>query len=168
MSERNKIEDRIRRKQAEIITLEDKLKAAKVYIGALRDILKLYEPDGDKASPDAKLKSGSSVDQARAIIVERGEPVHVDDLLKSMGKEANQANRSSLVGSLAAYVRREEIFTRTAPNTFGLIELDHTEADPSILDGEPPEGFGRAPVATGGWGSGAAEEVAEEEDDIPF
>ena len=163
MSEQNKIEERIRRKQAEILTLEDKLKAAKVYIGALRDILKMIEPDGDKGSgsPDAKLKSGSSVDQARAIILERGEPVHVDDLLRSMGKEATPGNRSSLVGSLAAYVRREEIFSRTAPNTFGLIELDHAEVDPLILDGEPPVGFGRTPVATS-WGG------ENDDDDIPF
>ena len=159
MSERNKIEDRIHRKQAEILGLEEKLKAAKIYIGALRDILKMIEPDG-AGSPDAKLKSGSSVDQARAIILEREEPVHVDELLRAMGKDVTPPNRSSLVGSLAAYVRREEIFSRTAPNTFGLLELDHTEIDPSVLDGEPPVGFGRTPVATG-WGS-------DSEDDIPF
>lgn len=162
MTEQNKIEERIRRKQAEIAALEEKLKAAKVYIGALRDILKMIEPNGEKVtgSPDAKLRSGSSVDQARAIILERGAPVHVDDLLKSMDKEATSANRSSLVGSLAAYVRRDEIFSRTAPNTFGLVELDHTEDDPSILDSEPPIGFGRTPVATG-WDVGS-------DDDIPF
>lgn len=160
MSERSKIEERIQRKQAEIVALEDKLKAAKVYIGALRDVLKIMEPDRDKAptQSDAKLKSGSSVDQARAIILERGEPVHVDDLLRSMGKEANAANRASLVGSIAAYVRREEIFSRPAPNTFGLIELNHAETEPDELESEPPSGFGRAPVATD-W---------SEEDDIPF
>lgn len=160
MTERHKIEERIQRKQAEIVALEDKLKAAKVYIGALRDVLKLMDPDKDRpqVAADAKLKAGSSVDQARAIILLRGEPVHVDDLLRGMGKEVNQANRSSLVGSLAAYVRREEIFSRPAPNTFGLIELNHTEVESEEQETEPPVGFGNAPVAAG-W---------DDDDDIPF
>lgn len=160
MSERSKIEERIQRKQAEIVALEDKLKAAKVYIGALRDVLKMMDPDRDKSSTqaDAKLKTGSSVDQARAIILERGAPVHVDDLLRSMGKEVSAANRSSLVGSIAAYVRREEIFSRPAPNTFGLIELNHTEEESDEFEVEPPSGFGTAPVATD-W---------DVDDDIPF
>jgi hypothetical protein len=35
-------------------------------------------------------------------------------------------NRSALSGSIAAYVRKGEIFTRPAPNTFGLLELGNS------------------------------------------
>jgi hypothetical protein len=55
-----------------------------------------------------------------------GDPVHITTLLAEIGLEINRDTRASLAGSLAGYVRRGEIFTRPAPNTFGLIELGHT------------------------------------------
>lgn len=159
MAENQVIQDRIRRKQAEVSALEEKLKAAKVYLTALQDILKdLNKAAGAESGPDreAKLKPGSSVAQAREIILKQGEPVHVDDILDEMGKARSASNRASLVGSIAAYVRKEEIFTRTAPNTFGLLELGHTDEAPEE-DDEPPAGFGRAPV-----------HAFEIDDDAPF
>lgn len=153
MNERSRIEQLLRKKQSEVVTLEEKLKAAKAYINALRDVLKVTGGEASESEP--KLKVGSSVAMAREAILARGEPVRLDDLLLSIGKEATQANRSSLAGSLAAYVRRNEIFTRTAPNTFGLVELGHDTQDESE-DDEPPAGFGRAPVA------------AFDDDDVPF
>ena len=156
MNERTRIEQLLRKKQTEVVTLEEKLKAAKTYLAALRDVLKVTA--GEASDNDPKLKEGSSVAMAREAILARGEPVRLDDLLLSIGKEATQANRSSLAGSLAAYVRRNEIFTRPAPNTFGLIELGHDgheEAD----EEEPPAGFGSAPVASFD---------TDLEDDVPF
>lgn len=157
MSERKRIEDRLRKKQAEVASLEDKIKAAKVYINALQDVLKMLGRDADDIDePEAKLRSGSSVAQAREAILARGEPMHLDDLLGSMGKDVNPANKASLGGSLAAYVRDNDIFCRTAPNTFGLIELGHRSVEEEAEE-EPPAGFGREPVA-----------AADIDDDVPF
>lgn len=158
MSERHKLEDRIRRKQSEISALEEKLKAAKVYLSALRDIAKMLDADDEEVAPEGKLKAGSSVALAREIILKRGQATHVDDLLEDMGRAVTAANRSSLVGSISAYVRKEEIFSRVAPNTFGLLELGHTEEGEGVEDDEPPAGFGQAPV-------GFSDDL---EDDIPF
>ena len=44
--------------------------------------------------------------------------------------------------SLAAYVRKGEIFTRSGPNTFGLIELGHVNENKANPEHEPPAGFG--------------------------
>jgi hypothetical protein len=74
------------------------------------------------------------------VILSRGRPVHIDDLLQALGRDNTREAKASLGSSLAAYVRREEIFTRPAPNTFGLIELGHQNRPKST---EPPEGFGR-------------------------
>lgn len=156
MNEKQKIEDRVRKKRTEIVQIEEKLKAAKVYISALTDVLKMLEGDGDPPeTADSKLRPGSAMAQARDIILARGEPVHLDELLEAMGKEATREGKASLAGSIAAYVRRDEIFTRPAPNTFGLIELGHE----SIIDdepAEPPAGFGREPVSSAF------------DDDVPF
>jgi hypothetical protein len=155
MSERSIIETKIKRKEMEIQTLEKKLGAARVYLLALRDILKAIEQEVDDERPDeTALRKGSSVAQAREVILRLGTPVHIDDLLEHLGKELTRQNKASLTGSLAAYVRRDEIFTRPSPNTYGLIELDHFISD--RLPDEPPKSFGKiAPTPS-------------LDDDIPF
>ncbi|MCW2395300.1 MULTISPECIES: hypothetical protein [unclassified Sphingobium] len=150
MNERQVIETQISKKQAEIDGLEDKIKAAKVYVAALRDVLKLMDkaskPVADVEDTETKLRAGSAVAQAREIILERGEPVYLDELLEAMGKEVTRDSKASLAGSLAAYVRREEIFSRPAPSTFGLIELGHFEVIEEEESPPPDFGGGRSQV----------------------
>lgn len=142
MSERQKIEDRLRKKEQEIVALEEKVKSTKVYVQALRDILKMLGSDGnEEADAEATLRSGSAVDQARRVILERGTPVHIDEILEALGKGATREAKASLTSSLAAYVRRGEIFTRPAPNTFGLVELGHEANDEESP--QPPADFGQ-------------------------
>lgn len=153
MSERKRIEERLRKKEQEIKSFEEKIKDTKVYCQALRDILRMMEKAEEaETSPETTLRPGSMVAQARAILLEHGTPVHIDDLLDALGKGVTRETKASLTGSLAAYVRRHEIFTRPAPSTFGLIELGHVTTDED--EPEPPPGFGK--VAT------------LPDDDIPF
>ena len=129
MSELDVIERKIRKKEAEIQSLEEKLRSARVYIQALLDVRR--ELDGGDESAD--LRPGSMIALAKDAIARAGTPLHVDDILTAIGKTAD--SKSSLTGSLAAYVRRGEIFTRPAPNTYGLI------GSPRRDEGPPP-GFG--------------------------
>lgn len=142
MSERAIIADRIKKKQAEVQSLERKLESARVYLQALEDVMREIEKVGGDAGAETALRSGSSVARAREIILEAGEPVHIDHLLERLGKEVTRETKASLTGSLAAYVRRDEIFTRPAPNTFGLIELSHDKPLPAHVAEEPPATFG--------------------------
>ncbi|MDE0049552.1 MAG: hypothetical protein OXO52_07185 [Rhodospirillales bacterium] len=141
MSERSVIEAKIKRKEAEIQSLEKKLEAAKVYLSALKDILRAVERAAeDTRSDETALRSGSSVAQAREVILRLGTPVHIDELLRHLGRDLTRQNKASLTGSLAAYVRRGDIFTRTSPNTYGLLELKHFGLDQTPP--EPPQDFG--------------------------
>lgn len=145
MSERKKIEDRLNKKEHEIVTLEEKIKVAKVYVQALRDILKMLgseNPNQAESDAEATLRSGSAVDLARRAILEKGIPVHIDEILAALGKDATREAKASLTSSIAAYVRRKEIFTRPAPNTFGLVELGHTSNE-DTSGNEPPRDFGK-------------------------
>jgi hypothetical protein len=45
-------------------------------------------------------------------------------LLKKLGKPETKEARVSLAGSIASYARKNEIFSRPEPNTFGLLEVD--------------------------------------------
>jgi len=179
MDDRQKIQERLKRKEQEILALEERLRTARTYVQALHDILKLL--DGESSIVGAGggstgLRAGSSVHQARHFILKTGAPVHINALVEAIGNDTSRESRISLASSLAAYVRKGEIFTRPAPNTFGLIELGHK----TVLgdDEGPPVGFGQirpvpkqpqrppaespAPPAIGHESEGAID------DDLPF
>ncbi len=170
MSERQKVEEKLRRKEREIIGLEEKVKAAHVYVQALRDVLKMMGSDdvsGDDDAAAVVLRSGSAVAKAKKEILRQGTPVHISDLLEALGHDQTRKNRASLTSSLSAYVRRGEIFTRPEPNTFGLIELGQTEKTEEVVT--PPMGFGKDeahPVEPAD--REHANPFMEEEDDPPF
>lgn len=153
--DRKIIQDRLRKKEQEIQSLEEKIKASRVYIQALQDVLRMTAGDSVADTSESALKTGSAVDKARETILRRGKPVHINELLEAVGKDVTRESRASLVSSIAAYVRRGEIFTRPAPNTFGLIELGHIAGEPSPRPPHPPEGFGKVVPAVASFRTGA-------------
>ena len=73
MSERKLIEDRLRKKEQEVRSYEERIREAKIYVQALRDILKMMDRAFEvEASPDATLKPGSMIAQAREAIIKKG------------------------------------------------------------------------------------------------
>ena len=141
MSEREVIQVKIRKKEHEIQALEEKLKTARVYLQALQDISKAFSKDQIPIT-ESVLREGSAVAQARELILRMGNPIHINDILDGLGRGLTRESRASLTSSIAAYVRRGEIFTRSAPNTFGLLELGHETSSDSEPLSEPPDEFG--------------------------
>jgi len=130
-----KLEDRVRRKEQEIKELESKISEAKAYMQALVDTIKLLPKDKQgSVSAGDKLRPGSSVFKTWEFLKRSGKPIHIDNILIAIGKTTNKKDKVALAGSLGWYVRRQEIFTRPEPNTFGLINIEKSE--------EPPENFG--------------------------
>ena len=138
MSVRTEIEKRIERKRRELVDLEQSMREARVYIQALEDTLKILPREGvNDGSADSVLRPNSNVARARDAILRAGSPLHVSAILETLQKPPTKSARAAISGALGAYVRRGEIFTRPAPNTFGLVELG-THAP----DEEPPGDFG--------------------------
>lgn len=143
MNERRKIEERLRKKEEEIRLLEAQIRDARIYIQALQDVLKLLPLASERGMAMGALRAGSGVAKAREYILSKGEAVHVLELLQALGREPTREARASLSGSLAAYVRKGEIFTRPCPNIFGLIELGHqNQEETEFGSDEPPAEFG--------------------------
>lgn len=137
MADRRKVEEKIKKKEQEIQELEGRLREARVYVQALHDVLKMFPKDTPEADAEAILRPGSAVAQARELILKQRRALHISDILKGLGREVNRVNRAALGGSISAYVRKGLIFTKEAPNTFGLVEIRKKE------DGEdPPSDFG--------------------------
>jgi hypothetical protein len=140
---RKEFEKRMEKKREEIALLESQLSQARSYLMALEDSMKLLSRVGDSANSEAALRPGTDLDKAREFLRDAGKAMHVSKIILGIGRELNKANRVSLSGSLGNYVRRGLIFTRPAPNTFGLVEFEGNDS-PGDADApdDPPEGFG--------------------------
>ncbi len=133
---------RIDRKRQEIHELESQIRTAQSYLQALEDTLKMLPREGTNDGQAGQyLRPHGTIAKARDAIRKAGHPLHVNELLQAVGKAVTRVNRSGLSGSLGAYVRRGEIFTRPAPNTYGLVELQDGAAPATTP--EPPLNFGR-------------------------
>lgn len=141
MGARESLQKLIDRKQADIERLEQELRDAKVYIQAVQDSFRLL-PKDQPADPEPKeLRPGTAVSQVQGFLKSTGKPQHITAILDFLGKSHDKKNRVSLSGSLGGYAKDRRIFTRPAPNTFGLIEFGEPAA--TNLE-ELPEDFGKA------------------------
>jgi len=110
-------------------------------------MLRLMDGEDDENGEARAIRVGSDVGRSQEALRAAGKPLHISDLLRAMGKPDDKRSRVSLAGTLAGYVRRNHVFTRPGPNTFGLIEFVET---PEIISSqprpigyvEPPEDFG--------------------------
>lgn len=127
MNLQREIERRIENKRQELADLEKRVGESKAYISALVGLL----PKAVSGAKESSLRAGSDMAKARDLIKASGKPMHVTEILKGLGKDLTKGNRISLSGSLSGYARRGTIFTKTAPNTFGLIEQ---ESEPQMQD----------------------------------
>lgn len=117
MSTRKKFEE-------EIAKLEKVAADALAGIETWKKALKLLpkETDSKPKLRTAELRPGSDMDLARTALLSAKKPLHINDLVAAMGRSPSKESRISIASSIQAYARREVVFKKTAPNTFGLIE----------------------------------------------
>ncbi len=95
-----------------------------IYLQAIQDSIKALPREIGAANNEPfDLRPNTAVSKARDVLREHGKPMYLVDILKAMGRSTEKKERLSLGGSLSGYVRDNQIFTRPAPNTFGLIEF---------------------------------------------
>lgn len=128
MSLRTDFLRRIQKKQTEIAEMERefaaKVQGEKRYLQAMYDALKLLPKDGAEADSGrpAMLRKGSGTAKAYDALKRYGKPMHVTGIAEAIGKKATRQNTQGLASSMRAYVLKGEIFTKPAPNTYGLVE----------------------------------------------
>lgn len=137
MSIRSQLEKKIENKFRDIEEMELILREQRAFLAGMQEALKgLPKDNGDERKSGQILRPGSDMAKARDYLKLVGTPLYITEILKGIGKELTKKHRISVGGSLSMYARKNEIFSKTAPNTFGLIEFDNR------ADDEPPEGFG--------------------------
>jgi phage shock protein A len=149
---RAKFDQKIRKKQHEIEELEKQIAAlqqqirdANVFISTMEEAKRMLpKNNGEEDTSDdvqASLKEGSALAQARDVLLKAGKPLHVDEILRQMGKEVTKKTRTSLAGSIAGYARDKRVFEKAGANIFKVIGME-TKQDPPLnveYEGEVPE-----------------------------
>ncbi|SRR5258708_1470655 len=124
MGLRENFQKLIDKKQQEIRALEMQLREAGAYIQALQDSMKLLPRNPELNSESEHiLREGSALAKTRDLLRKSGTPLPINEILKLLGKPQDTKHRISLAGTLSGYARKGRVFTKTAPNTFGLIEF---------------------------------------------
>ena len=126
MSIKSRLNEKIKKKEQEIQEYETKIREAKSYLQALQDAMKLLPREDIGSFEKSILRPNSNIGKTHAFLKKVKKPMHVNEILKAIGKGTTKKERVSL--------RRKEIFTRPAPNTFGLMNMEEPE--------EPPDQFG--------------------------
>jgi hypothetical protein len=145
MGVRESLQKLIDRKLAEIDKLEAQLRDARVYVQAVQDSFKLIPREENGGAVSKELRPGSALAQVQEFLKREGIPQHISTILEFLGKPMDKQSRVSLSGSLGGYARDRKIFTKTGPNTFGLIEFDSKGEE---VDRQPelpglPDDFGK-------------------------
>lgn len=139
MNTRDQLQKLLDRKQQEVNDLQIEIERAKAYIQAVQDSMKFLPKNSEHAQ--ILLRPGSALAKAQEILRKAGKPLHITEILKALNEKPDK--RVSLSGSLSAYVRNGQIFTRPAPNTFGLLELSKSvSSEDGSQEIEIPEDFG--------------------------
>src|SRR5271166_5646207 len=128
------------KKQQEIEELQAELDRAKIYLQAIMDSIKVLPKEAGtngNLRTQATLRPGTSLAKARDAILAAGKPLYIGEIVSAVGKQPDKKTRLSLAGSIAWYVRRKQVFTRPAPNTFGLVEMGSTNQSPEQGDVTP-------------------------------
>lgn len=140
MNVAQELDKKIEKKQQDIAKQERDLDKEKAYLQALLDFRKTLPRDGVPAQITFTLRAGSDVAKVREVLQKEGKPLHIDELLRRLGKEVAKKSKVSLGGSLGTYVRERKIFSKTGPNIFGLLEFANEENN-------PPDDFGLVQMA---------------------
>jgi hypothetical protein len=130
------------RKEAEITDLKLQLAQAEAYLQAIQDSIKVLPKEPAEAGAEPELRSGTLLAQARDILKAEGKPLHVNEILKKMGRTVDKGNRISLSGSISAYARKRLIFRKTGPNIFALVGTPQQSAERPNEGEDVPENFG--------------------------
>jgi hypothetical protein len=150
MGARASTQKRIDKLQAELADLHGEWSAVygeiekhEFAIQELQALLKTLPEDDDSENGPAEisLRKGSDAARSRDALRKVHAALHVDDLLREIGKPVEKKSRVSLAGQLSLYVRKGQIFTRPEPNTFGLKEWDLKPGEPSVIGSPMHEHF---------------------------
>jgi 5-formyltetrahydrofolate cyclo-ligase len=120
MNLRREFEKLIEKKRVEITDAEKAISAAEAYIQAMLDAIKKLPKEDPGANPP--VRPGSDVEKVRDAILQAGKPLHLSEIISALGRTDDAETKAKIAGLLGWYTSKGKVFTKTAPNTYGLVE----------------------------------------------
>ena len=134
---KSELERRLKKKRAEVAALEEKItryedivadwkdeiSTAQITISELQSLYNLI-PSADVNGAQPSFRQNSDGWLVHRLLLEAGAALYIDEILVQLGREITPDSKASLAGQLGGYVRKGQVFTRPAPNTFGLREWE--------------------------------------------
>jgi predicted ribosome quality control (RQC) complex YloA/Tae2 family protein len=127
--------------EAEIRETETRIREARAFVQGLQEALRSVQKDAGGVTLAIKtnpFRAGSDMAKAEDYLRSTGKPAYITDILQGIGKEVNKTNTKSVAGAMNNYAREGRVFTRTAANTFFLLELQSSDDSETDL----PDDFG--------------------------
>lgn len=119
MNLRREFEKLIEKKRAEIAEAQKAIASAESYIQAMLDAIKKLPKEDVAVSP---VRAGSDVEKIREVILAAGKPLHLSEIIVALGRPDDADSKAKVAGLLGWYTSKGKVFTKTAPNTYGLVE----------------------------------------------
>ena len=116
---------KIETSQREISDIEDNIVAAECSIENFAKCKSIEIPH--KHFVKLKIRKGSRLYTIMRLIFDANRPLHLDEICKLLGGDWPANKKDSLRGNLNGACSELRIFVRTAPQTYGLLELNHKE-----------------------------------------
>lgn len=138
---RYELEKRIKKQRAELDaiasdlqTLHVRKRASEAVLNELESLLRLTPKDTDNGiAVERHLRVDSDPYKTREVLRKERRSLHIKEILEKIGGDTGRNRRSSLSAQLGNYANKNEVFTKTGPNTFGLLDYG---PEPVTLDDE--------------------------------
>lgn len=78
-----------------------------------------------RSAAGPKFRAGSLPDRVRAMVLKRKKPIHLNDVVRELGRGGKKIALQSVENRISALARKSHTFVRTGVRTYGLIELGH-------------------------------------------
>jgi hypothetical protein len=125
---------RIEKKRAEVDEMRMKLRMEERYLEAMLDTYKILPRSDSNGSAPNAFRRGSGASKAYEALKRVGHPMHVKELAQAIGLKLDRASTQGLASAIRLYLMKGEIFTKPAPNTYGLVEFGESEQGVNLLD----------------------------------
>ena len=130
MNLRREFEKLIEKKRAEIVEAEKSIASADAYIQAMSDAIKKLPKEDAAAAP--LVRAGSDVEKIREAILGAGKALHISEIIQALGRTDDADSKAKIAGLLGWYTSKGKVFTKTAPNTYGLVEAAPPDLPPDF------------------------------------
>jgi hypothetical protein len=137
MNLKREFEKLIEKKKTEILEAQKAISSAEAYIQAMLDAIKKLPKDDSDSAP--LVRAGSDVEKVREAILNAGKPLHISEIITALGRQDDADTKAKIAGLLGWYTSKGKVFTKTAPNTYGLVEAAPPDLPPQFGEVGHPE-----------------------------